>query len=301
MFRWKQILAQTIFWAVIGLMMNCSGSSHKDQNIGKAPVLNTTLSGEATKIVKEETRPIDTCLFRFIHAGSKVIKNEPTIYFCLDVLRSTPNPEVDSVWVYYWANCRAWSRIDSLIVYFKDKKQVLQFEYATVCYYGFENLYEKRYLKFVHCNNDNYLDLAVQSGRSGNGHAVVEILLYNNTLREFEYDTFLSNEGSLSYDRKKDIYQTYDRGGQSDFLFRRFRVEKGVRVIVEEMDVRPDWDRSNRDRTYVVFKHSTKTETIDTLCFIHSASLSDNEVHDRVWNHTILKKFHNFDKNFGIF
>lgn len=216
-------------------------------------------------------------------------------------MRSTPNPEVDSVWVYYWANCRAWSRIDSLIVYFKDKKQVLQFEYATVCYYGFENLYEKRYLKFVHCNNDNYLDLAVQSGRSGNGHAVVEILLYNNTLREFEYDTFLSNEGSLSYDRKKDIYQTYDRGGQSDFLFRRFRSKKvlgwlwrkwmsgriGIGAIVTGQDQ--------------VFKHSTKTETIDTLCFIHSASLSDNEVHDRVWNHTILKKFHNFDKNFGIF
>lgn len=208
----------------------------------------------------------------------------------------TKAPYLDSLRVFYGIT----TQIDSIIIFHKDTSQVLLIDIARAYEKSSMPLDSSKGISLTHCNRDDYLDLVVRHGLWGTGRQAVNIILYNPETRLFELSNFLSDQGSLCYNKEQDIYQSYFDAGMIDFVFRQFRVLPNDSIqILKEFDISPIQKKWIADTAYLLLKLTfNEKQTIDTIPFNIAAGTRDIQI--QIGNLPYLQELREFGIKYRI-
>lgn len=114
---------------------------------------------------------------------------------------------------------------------------------------------------FLQWNNDSFLDLSYHSGSSGQGCFNEEIYLYNPTLCRYDHNVQLSEECSLTFNPKLNIYSTYSRGGgqSGPWSYEIFKLNNKKIIIIESLQIEKETvENMEKDKWIINHKHKGK-------------------------------------------
>lgn len=257
-------------------------SAFKIDSDGKKPALWS----------KVNEKPNNECLRKLELNGITLIRDSTYGYCGIQVIRENKSKYVDSINVIHSPHCRDKSIIYALEIFIGSKIQIIEPIFSIARQNQQKNV---GYLNFKHCNSDGYLDMVIESGRSGNGHFVKEIFLYNSDSMRLEYNEFLSNQGSLSFDKSQNIYQSYNKGGPTSYSYRQFRIGKEDDFsLLEKIDI--SGLNINKIGIYVKVEQNKGARIIsDSLSFA-----TESEWENWFKGNDQLKRYREFQENYKL-
>ncbi len=155
-----------------------------------------------------------------------------------------------------------------LTLYFEGEKQDIKVPRTKIKYWAMSRDNKSDAILFGHFNNDRLLDFRLHDRGSGTAGAMHDFYIYNPALKIFEKDNILSDCTSLCYNRKRNVYQEWGRGGGCNFLAERFVIKNGKKKIIKAIRVERDYvgGYSVLNRRYIVCN--------DTLTRIYDKELN---------------------------
>lgn len=149
--------------------------------------------------------------------------------------------------------------IDSLTFYYDGHSYV-----NTYPNLSYSRTIDTNNFQFLQWNNDSFLDLSYYSNASGQGCFNSEIFLYNPDLGIYKHSITLSEECSLTFNPKLNIYSTYSRGGgqSGPWSYEIFSYEKEKKYLIERLLIEKDYvEQNEKFKWTITHYYNGKTHT----------------------------------------